>query len=144
MVIETPSRFYKDEIIKKFGSAIHEVAVSLGYKMTLIISAGEEIPRSEAPIYPEQLSELKAVLEKIGQFARSAGSHKASSALFTSGVEEEMVEVPKPKPTPNYVYKGNGGLGKLGFSSQSVEDHPVEDAVIIKPEEEKNHQRHAF
>ena len=110
LVIEAPSGFYKDEIIKKFGSAIHEVAVSLGYKMTRIISIGEEIPRSEAPIYPEEQNELQSVLSKIVQFARSAGNHKASSATFTAGIEEEIAEVQKPKPTPNYVYRNMDGL----------------------------------
>ncbi len=122
LVIEAPSRFYKDEIIKKFGSTIHDVAVSLDYKMTRIISIGEKIPRSEPPIYPEEQDELQAVLSKIGQFARSAGNYKASSAIFTAGIEEQIVEVQKPKPTPNHVYKGNEGLGKLGFSSQSIEE----------------------
>lgn len=89
LVIEVHSRFFKDQIISKFGSAIHEVAVSLGYKMTHIISTGEEIPKSEPSLTPEQWSELKAVLSKIGKFARSAGNHKASSALFTSGIEDE-------------------------------------------------------
>lgn len=92
---------------------------------------------------PEKVSELKAVLAKIGQFARSAGNHKASSALFTAGIEEKIIEVQKPKPTPNHVYKGNDGLGKLGFSPQNIEEQPIEDAVIIHPEGEENYQRYA-
>lgn len=158
LTIEAPSRFYKDEIIKRFGTAIHEVAVSLGYKMTHIIVTGEAIPRAEPPLTPEQWSELKAVLAKIGKFARSAGNHKASSALFTPGIEEDIVEDQKLKPTPSYVYKGNDGLGKLGFSHQNIEEQPtptteepnLEDEGVIFPvlipnqSGEEFYGRHAF
>lgn len=93
LVIEVHSRFFKDQIISRFGSAIHQVATSLGFKIAHVLTQGEEIPRAEPPLTPEQCSELKGVLAKIGQFARSAGNHKASSAIFTHRVEEEIVEV---------------------------------------------------
>lgn len=104
LVIEASSRFYRDSIISKFGEKLHLVAKELGYSRIHIISAGEEIPQAEPPLTPEQWSELKGVLAKIGNFARSAGNHKASSALFTPGIEEDIVEDQKPKLTPRYVY----------------------------------------
>jgi hypothetical protein len=107
LVIEVHSRFFKDQIISRFGSAIHEVATSLGYKIAHVVMTGEEIPRAEPPLSAEQWSEAKYVLSKIGRFARSAGNHKASSAVFSHGTEDDIVEEPPTKPNPAYVYRGN-------------------------------------
>jgi len=101
LVIEVSSRFFRDKIIEKFRERLHQIAQAEGYKKLCILTAGEEIHQSESPLSPEQ---------KIGRFARSPGNHKASSALFTPGIEEDIVETPQERPKPAYVYRGNQGL----------------------------------
>jgi|GEM_PF-3206992 len=110
LVIETHSKFFKDQIISRFGSVIHEVARELGYTTLHILVEGEEIPRAEPPLTPEQWSQAKYVLSKVGRFARSQGDHKPSSALFTHGKEDDIVEEPQPKPKAAHVYHGTQGL----------------------------------
>lgn len=135
LVIEVHSRFFKDQIISRFGSAIHEVATSLGFKIAHVLTQGEEIPRAEPPLTPEQWSELKGVLTKIGNFARSAGNRKASSALFTQGVEEDIVEEPKPTLKPAYVYKGKDVLGskRIDHSMTTPEQPTLGNQGVIFP-----------
>ena len=124
LIVIAPTSFFRDTIKTRFLMQIIEAVKPLGFKYVEIIKAGDPLPTFQPrELEPEQWSELKSVLTKVGKFARSAGNHKASSGLFTPGIEEEIVETQKPKPKPSYVYTGRGGLG--GFSPQNIEEQPA-------------------
>lgn len=115
LIVEASSRFFRDQIIKKFGEKIHEVAKELGYSKVYIILAGDPIPQNDPPLTPEQWDEIKAVLGKIGKFSQSKGNGKAPKELFSYGFDEEYCEEMKEKSKPSHVYKKMDGLEKLFF-----------------------------
>lgn len=93
LIVEASSRFFRDQIIKKFGEKIHAIAKELGYSKVYIILAGDPIPQNDPPLTPEQWDKIQRVLSKIGNFGRSAGNYKATPELFTDEREEIILPV---------------------------------------------------
>jgi len=115
LVIEASSRFFRDKIIEKFGETLHRISQAEGYTRLHVISAGEEIQKSEPPLSPEEWSELREVIGRIGKAGRNGSGfwEKAGSGLcgaVLKGKDHVQEEPSAQKPKPAYVYRGNQGL----------------------------------
>lgn len=115
LVIETHSRFFKDTIVKRFGSLIHAVATSLGYKIAHVLMVGEQIPREEPPLRDEEWDNVQ---RQIHTMRVVRGLHKS--------VEAKKAEVTGYKTTPSYVYTGTDGLN---FKQSNTQEVALDDQI---------------
>jgi hypothetical protein len=83
LVVEAHSRFFKQEIIKRFGEKINNIAKELGYSKAYVIIRGEKIGHGDRPLTREEWRKIEKVLSKIRIFRNSLGIFKASEDLFS-------------------------------------------------------------
>lgn len=92
LAVIAPNAFFRDIIKTRFLMQILEAVKPLGFKYVEITKVGDPLPAFQPKdLDPEQWNEVKSVLEKVGQFSKTPSAHRASSALFSHGIEQEGV-----------------------------------------------------